>query len=191
MIKSSANKVTSFLYYNKYIDSEKYDYEVYLYGFESLIALILNIISILLIGLVFHRFMHTIVFLVCYCPLRQFTGGYHADTYEKCFFTFVIIFIATILISNNLIDIGLKPLITLFSVLNWISIYLLSPVQHFNNPLDYTEKVKYKKKARLIATSVLLFIFVNKNYYIYSAFVLFWINIMLNMAIIKKQGEVK
>lgn len=191
MIKSSANKVTSFLYYNKYIDSEKYDYEVYLYGFESLIALILNIISILLIGLVFHRFMHTIVFLVCYCPLRQFTGGYHADTYEKCFFTFVIIFIATILISNNLIDIGLKPLITLFSVLNWISIYLLSPVQHFNNPLDDTEKVKYKKKARLIATSVLLFIFVNKNYYIYSAFALFWINIMLNMAIIKKQGEVK
>ncbi|MEF9992020.1 MAG: hypothetical protein RR835_08560 [Peptostreptococcaceae bacterium] len=40
MIKSSANKVTSFLYYNKYIDSDKYDYEVYLYGFESLIALI-------------------------------------------------------------------------------------------------------------------------------------------------------
>src|SRR3712207_3456369 len=103
MIKSSANKVTSFLYYNKYIDSEKYDYEVYLYGFESIIALILNTASILLIGLLFDSFMHTVVFLLCYYPLRQFTGGYHADTYEKCFFTFVIIFMATILISNNLI----------------------------------------------------------------------------------------
>lgn len=191
MIKSSANKVTSFLYYNNYIDSDKYDYEVYLYGFESIISLILNTASILLIGLLFDRFMHTVVFLLCYYPLRQFTGGYHADTYEKCFFTFVIIFMATILISNNLIYVGLKPLIILFSVLNWISIYLLSPVQHFNNPLDDTERVKYKKKARLIATSVLLFIFVSKNYYIYSAFALFWINIMLNAAIIKKQGEVR
>lgn len=191
MVKSSANKVTSFLYYNNYIDSDKYDYEVYLYGFESLIAVILNIISILLIGLVFDRFMHTIVFLACYCPLRQFTGGYHADTYEKCFFTFVIIFIGTILIANNLSDIGLKPLIILFSVLNWISICLLSPVQHFNKPLTDIEKIKYKKNARLISSVVLLFILVSKNYFIYSAFALFWINIMLNMAIIKKQGESK
>lgn len=191
MIKSSANKVTSFLYYNNYIDSDKYDYEVYLYGFESIIALILNTVSILLIGLLFDRFMHTVVFLLCYYPLRQFTGGYHADTYEKCFFTFVVIFIATIFIANHLGYSEVRPLILLFSVINYISICLLSPVDHINNILTDVEKVNYKKKARLIATSVLLFIFVSNNYFIYSAFSLFWINILLNVAFIKNKGEVR
>ncbi|CEN30901.1 accessory gene regulator protein B [[Clostridium] sordellii] len=191
MIKSSANKVTSFLYYNNYIDSDKYDYEVYLYGFESIIALILNTVSILLIGLLFDRFMHTVVFLLCYYPLRQFTGGYHADTYEKCFFTFVVIFIATIFIANHLGYAEVRPLILLFSVINYISICLLSPVDHINNILTDVEKVNYKKKARLIATSVLLFIFVSNNYFIYSAFSLFWINILLNVAFIKNKGEVR
>lgn len=191
MIKSSANKVTSFLYYNNYIDTDKYEYDVYLYGFESMIALILNTVSILLIGLLFDRFMHTVVFLLCYFPLRQYTGGYHADTYEKCFLTFVVIFIATIFIANNLGNEGIKPLIILFSVINWTSICLLSPVDHINNILEEEDKIKYKKKARLIATLVLLFIFVSKNYFIYSAFSLFWINILLNVALIKNKGEVR
>lgn len=191
MIKSSANKVTSFLYYNNYIDSDKYEYEVYLYGFESMIALILNIVSILLIGLLFDKFMHTIIFLICYYPLRRFTGGYHADTYEKCFLTFVAIFITTILIANNLGHGGLKPLIILFSVINWVGIWLLSPVDHVNNILIDEEKTKYKKKARFIATVILVFICISKNYFIYSAFSLFWINILLNVALIKNRGEVR
>ncbi|MGL6106298.1 accessory gene regulator B family protein [Romboutsia sp.] len=189
MVKSSANKVTSFLYYNNYIDSDKYDYEVYLYGFETLIASILNSLSILLIGLLFDRFMHSIVFLACYCPLRQFAGGYHADTYKKCLFTFICIFLATIFLANNLMDVDLKYLLILFSVLNWASIGLLSPVEHVNNPLTDNERVKYKKNARLIATLILLFIFISNNYFIYSAFSLFWINFMMNVAIIKNRGK--
>lgn len=191
MVKSSANKVTSFLYYNNYIDSDKYDYEVYLYGFETLIASVLNSVAILLIGLLFDRFIHAIVFLACYCPLRQFAGGYHADTYKRCFLTFIGIFLVTIFLANNLVNIDLKPLIILFSLLNWASICLLSPVEHINNPLTYTEKIKYKKNARLIVTVILLFIFVSKKYFIYSTFALFWINIMLNVAFIKKQGEIR
>lgn len=190
MVKSSTNKVTSFLYYNNYIDSDKYDYEVYVYGFEILIASILNSVAILLIGLLFNRFMHSIVFLACYCPLRQFAGGYHADTYKRCFFTFIVIFLLTIFLSNGLGHIELKPLIILFSILNWGSICLLSPVEHVNNPLMDTERIKYKKNARLIATIILLFISISNKYYIYSAFALFWINLMMNIAIIKNRGSI-
>ena len=189
MVKSSANKVTSFLYYNNYIDSDKYDYEVYLYGFETLIASILNSVTILLIGLLFDRLIHSIVFLTCYCPLRQYAGGYHADTYKKCFFTFVTIFLATIVLANNLGYIGLKYLVLLLSVLNWGGICLLSPVEHVNNPLTKGERIKYKKNARLIATLILLFTFISKEYFIYSALALFWINIMLNVSFIKNRGK--
>lgn len=189
MIKSSANKVASFLYYNDYIDKEKYEYEVYLYGFESLIALTLNLVSILLIGLLFNRFMHTVVFLACYCPLRKFTGGYSDDTYKKCFLKSLVVFIITILIANDLANIDIKPLIVLFSALNWISIYMLSPVDDINHTLTDTEKIKYKKNARLIAILVFLFTFVSEKYFIYSALSLFWINIFLNISIIKTGGK--
>lgn len=54
------------------------DFEIYRYGFETLIYFIVNISVALLIGIIFDRFIHTIVFLSCYCTLRQFTGGYHA-----------------------------------------------------------------------------------------------------------------
>lgn len=189
MIKSSANKVTSFLYYNNYIDSEKYEYEVYLYGFETLIASILNSGVILLIGLLFDRFIHSIVFLACYCPLRQFAGGYHANTYRRCFFTFIGIFLLTIFLANNLENICLRPLIILFSILNWGSICILSPVEHVNNPLTENEKIKYKKNARLITTLIILFIFISKKYFVYSAFALFWINFMMNVVIIKNRGK--
>lgn len=188
MIKFSANKVTSFLFCNNYIDSDRYEYEVYLYGFEALIALILNSVAILLIGLLFDRFIHSIIFLACYCSLRQYAGGYHADTYNRCFFTFIGIFLVTIFLSNSLENIDLKPLIVLFSVLNWISICLLSPVEHINNPLTDNEKIKYKKKSRLIATLILLFIVISKQYFIYSTFALFWINLMMNIAVIENRG---
>ncbi len=189
MIKSSANKVTSFLYCNNYIDSAKYDYEVYLYGFEILVASILNSVAILLIGLLFDRFIHSVVFLICYCPLRQFAGGYHADTYKRCFFIFICIFLLTIFLSNNLGNIGLRHLIILFSTLNCISICILSPVEHVNNPLTDVERIKYKKNTRLITILIFLFIVINKNYFIYSAFALFWINIMMNIALIKNRGK--
>lgn len=187
MIKSNASKVTSFLFDNNYIDNIKYDYEVYLYGFEILIASILNLATTLLIGVIFDKFIHTIVFLICYCSLRQFSGGYHSNTYKNCYITFILIFISTILIANHLDSINLKPLIILFSVLNWICICLQGPVEHINNPLTYLEFIKYYRYVIFIATLVLLFIVINNKYFIYSSLALFWINILMNIEFIKNR----
>lgn len=195
MIKSCANKITSFLFYKNYIDSNKYEYEVYLYGFEVLIASILNILVTLTIGLLFDKFIHSIVFLACYCSIRQFSGGYHASNYRKCFFTFALIFLLTIFIGSNFDFIGLKPIILLLSILNWLNICLLSPVEHTNNPLTDNEKNKYKRNAILNTTLVLLFITLSSNcivtyeYFIYSSLALFWINIMIIIAIIKNRRK--
>ena len=89
MFKSYASKITSFLIDNKEIEQE--DYEVYKYGFEVLIAFILNIAIVLIIGLLFNKVFYSIVFLVCYCPIRQFVGGYHANNYTKCLLIFILI----------------------------------------------------------------------------------------------------
>lgn len=81
MVESCANKITSFLICSKTIEEKEYD--LYLYGFKTLIAFIVNIVVILFIGYILNRFKETALFLLCYCPIRQFTGGYHADNYKK------------------------------------------------------------------------------------------------------------
>ncbi|WP_343098935.1 accessory gene regulator B family protein, partial [Clostridioides difficile] len=30
---------------------------------------------------------YVLFFLMCYCPIRQFSGGYHADNYFRCLLT--------------------------------------------------------------------------------------------------------
>ena len=90
MFKSYASKITSFLIENKEINQD--DYEVYKYGFE---------VIVLSIGLLFNKIFYSIAFLICYCPIRQFAGGYHANNYTKCLLIFILIFILTINTSSN------------------------------------------------------------------------------------------
>lgn len=191
MVKSSARKITSFLFDNNYIDTKSYDYEVYRYGFELLIASIVNFFVVFLIGFIFDRLIHTIIFLACYCPLRQFAGGYHASSYRKCLSVFLIIFIITIFIGNNLEHFNLRPIIILFTFLNCLNISLLAPVEHYNNPLSDDEKTRHRKTTRIITWTIFLLIVVGSNYsgiyeyLVYPVLALFWINFMMNIEILK------
>ena len=102
MFKSLSYRITDILVNNGIIEID--DFEIYRYGFETLIYFIVNISVALLIGIIFDRFIHTIVFLSCYCTLRQFTGGYHAKNYTECTLTFAAIYLITIFVANNIND---------------------------------------------------------------------------------------
>ncbi|MDX5713243.1 accessory gene regulator B family protein, partial [Clostridioides difficile] len=80
MFKRLSYKFANILVNNEIVESE--DFEIYRYGFETLIYFIVNILVALFIGIIFDRFIHTVIFLSCYCTLRQFTGGYHARNYK-------------------------------------------------------------------------------------------------------------
>ena len=100
MVESSANKITSFLICNNIIEQKEYN--LYLYGFKTLIAFIVNIVVILIIGNMLNRFKETVLFLACYCPIRQFTGGYHAENYKKCLLTFISIYLTNVYLIEKL-----------------------------------------------------------------------------------------
>lgn len=142
MIKLYAEKVTSFLICNKTIDPK--DYNIYLQGFEISIAFLVNVLVILTIGFTFGRFAHTLLFLGCYCLIRQFAGGYHADNYKKCLFVLIIIYLINILLLNNLIYKNMNKIILGVTFISYIGIWILAPRQHLNNPLRYKEKIIIK-----------------------------------------------
>lgn len=94
MVESIANKITSFLISNKAIEEK--ESELYSYAFSILIAFLINISAILIIAYSLNLFKETILFLLCYCPIRQFTGGYHADNYKRCLLAFMLLYIVNI-----------------------------------------------------------------------------------------------
>ncbi|MBY2475849.1 accessory gene regulator B family protein [Clostridioides difficile] len=192
MFKKYADKMTSVLICNNMIDNN--ESRVYSYGFEILIAFIVNITTMLLIGFLFGKFTYVLFFLMCYCPIRQFSGGYHADNYFRCLLTFVFIILSTILIIENLNIYLFKNIIMIIASISWIGICLLCPIEHRSNPISDREKSTYKKVAVFISTvvlsmtvlSFLLNIFV--DYFIYSVFAMFWIFIMLVLGKLKAKN---
>ncbi|MER0284937.1 accessory gene regulator ArgB-like protein [Clostridioides difficile] len=192
MFKKSADKMTSVLICNNMIDNN--ESKVYSYGFEILIAFIVNVTTMLLIGFLFGKFTYILFFLMCYCPIRQFSGGYHADNYFRCLLTFVFIILSTILIIENLNLYLFKNIIMVTASISWVGICILCPIEHRSNPISDKEKSTYKKVAVFVSTIILLMtvlsfllnVFV--DYFIYSAFAMFWIFIMLVLGKLKAKN---
>lgn len=193
MIKFFSDKITDVLVYNKSIDSE--DSDVCSYGLEILISALVNLVMVLILGAIFGKFIQTIVFVICYCSIRQFSGGYHADTHGRCIFTFLCMYLATVVFITNIKSIDLRFMVMFITILNWLIIYRLVPVEHINNPLNEIEKNKNRRNARVIVSLVLvailigLYLYLVYEYILYGAVALCWVSFMLILQIIKNKGE--
>ncbi|MCC0645540.1 MULTISPECIES: accessory gene regulator B family protein [unclassified Clostridioides] len=194
MVKLCAKKITSFLIYNEAIDSK--ESENYEYGFETLIAFLLNIFVILTISCMLNKFKYTLLFLCCYCPIRQYTGGYHADNYKKCLGVFITIYLINLVLLTIINFFDLKEMLIILTFISYVGIWILSPIEHREKPLSDEEINHYKKVSRTLISIVLIFIFVGINseviyeYSAYAASSIIWIFIMINLAIIKNRGGI-
>ena len=74
---------------------EEKDTDVYIYGLKLIISSLLGVSIILFSGIILERFMDSIIFLICFMLLRQYSGGYHANSYFKCNLYFISIFLMT------------------------------------------------------------------------------------------------
>ena len=86
MIKKLTNHILSYLISSNAIDDNEETKDYYRYGIEITISSLINILLIIIIGIVSGNALESIVFLACFIPLRQFTGGFHAKTYFLCNF---------------------------------------------------------------------------------------------------------
>ncbi|MBE6844952.1 MAG: hypothetical protein E7508_04460 [Ruminococcus sp.] len=138
---------------NRFPSEEK---EVYRYGIQQGLNLGLNILTTLIIGCLCGMLFPSILFLVCYMPLRSFCGGYHAKTHIRCYIYSVIMITCILLISryftfNTLVY-------EILVLISFIVIMLLAPVEDKNKILDSDEKKFFRKKACIITVlEVLLY----------------------------------
>lgn len=142
---------------------------LYIYGLQQGFFIILNVVTIMIIGSANGMFWESILFMVAYLPLRSFAGGFHAKSPMLCYL-YSITLISAVLLAirfipwTNSICLGL-------AVIAGVVIFILSPVEDFNKPLDQIETVIYKKWTRIILaveSAIFLLALVSGQTYILS-----------------------
>ena len=124
------------------------DADVYLFGFFQLVMMLLNIVTTIVLGVLFELLLPCILLNVSYIAIRTSAGGHHADSPMRCYVN------STIMIS------------VLLAVIKWITfqrtvsvimlavaiifIWITAPVETENNQLDETEKSVHRKRSRII-----------------------------------------
>ena len=74
------------------------DFEIplYHYGFELLLSSVFNAVWILMWGFITERKMLAIVYIVILATVRTQIGGYHANSYRKCFLCYSLALLTVI-----------------------------------------------------------------------------------------------
>ena len=92
--------LSTLLLQEKIITADEKD--TYKYGFEITIANMINGLIVLSVGLGLNMLAEAILFYLVFVSLRFFCGGYHADSYIKCFFSFGLTIIVCLSFSVRL-----------------------------------------------------------------------------------------
>lgn len=191
MIRRFSEKILEYLIKSNVIENTDIDKEYYQYGIEITISSLLNVILIVIIGILTHSFFESVIFLVCFILIRQFTGGFHADTYIKCNLTFCVSFI-TILILYYATAQYISTYITILITFVCVSVFLvMCPIEHINKPIPNNKKVIHKIVAALLgvvygAIGTILTAFSNR----YGALVIYTLSlvaVLVIAAIIKER----
>ena len=156
-----SNKILYFMLKYNVISDDEEVIDFYRYGIEILISSLINILLVLTFGLVSNGFYNALVYLFAFILIRQFSGGFHANTYFKCIFLTNLGFISVNLISKLTYTI-ITPQISvvcLFPVT--LIIVILAPIETPNKPIPSERKGFFKTISLLlciisVAISILL-----------------------------------
>lgn len=125
------------------------DGEIYVYGIQTAAMLLVNFISLMVIGAFMGMVTESILFIVSFMLLRSYTGGWHINHYAGCY----IISCLSIISAMLLCKIKVFQYITA-DVILWITagvlIYEYSPMEHVNRPLNKKERVLFRRRSMCV-----------------------------------------
>lgn len=167
MFSKLSEQITGNLENKETIQSE--DRELYRYGFEQGLTMLLNLVTTLVIGLLFGKLLEVCLFMAAYIPLRSYAGGYHAKTPFRCYLLSIVILTAVMLFMKYL---ALDNIVYYLMILvSGAVILILSPVEDKNKPLDDSELKVYKNRASSILLIEMIAFIVSKLLNLQSVFI--------------------
>lgn len=131
------------------------DSDIYIYGFELLVALLFTTITIILISLFIDKFVETVLYLVGFFSVRVICGGYHAKHHYSCFATTTFTYFLFLLLNICFYS---KPYLNLtvgfMTIVSVVLIIAFAPIEHLDNPM--TEYRKKKNRLWSLILSVVI-----------------------------------
>ena len=103
-----------------------------------------------LIAIILGLFKESIVFFMAFSILRVHNGGYHSDSYLKCFITSSLSFFTTIIIGKILFEYITFPVVIILLLFAIMIVFKYAPIESENKPLGIKRKAKFKKRSRII-----------------------------------------
>lgn len=192
MISHISEQMLQYLLKSRVINDSDEEKEYYRYGIEITISSLLNIILIIGIGIIFRNVFESIIFLSFFMLIRQFTGGYHADTYFKCNLSFCISFISVLIMYHSTYEKITISLSVYISILCVAIILFLCPIENVNKPIP-----KYKRNFFKYVSAILgivygiigtVLISLSIKYGVLILYTLVLVTALIIAAIIKDRG---
>ena len=155
VIKEKSRQLSDAMARNGIIKPE--DTAVYAYGLELIISTVLSFAAVLVISIIFTRPLAGILYLLAFIPLKSTAGGYHATTHLYCLITFSVSFTILLLGAIYLAP-YIRPLyLSIISVLNFIGVFILSPIGTVKKPMT-DEKRRLNRKRSIVISAVFVLI---------------------------------
>lgn len=120
--------------------------EHYIYMLVVMSEKWITILSILCLSILLKKVIPTVLFLLCFIPLRRRTGGYHADKFWKCYLGTLIIY----LMINYLCSIVVYHMNIVYCgfIISVFLISMMGTINHPNIAMNVWELQKSKQAAR-------------------------------------------
>ncbi len=190
MINRFSRIILDYLLQSKVIEDSEDEKEYYQYGIEITVSSILNVVLILLIGVIFRSVIESIFFLVLFIPIRQFAGGFHADTYFKCNMFFGILYTMVLWLTNMTYSFLTTYFVILVSLVCVALIFYMCPIEHINKPIPKERRKIHKFIATLLGfiygiSATILTSFLNR----YGALTLYVLSLVTVLIIVAKVSK--
>lgn len=139
-----ADRLTELLLRSHIIEMQ--EREIYSYGFQITLANLTNALIALMLGLLTGSLPKVIVFYAVFVLSRQYNGGYHAETYGKCFASFAGCICVMLVFSSLLERLGTPWWVLAVTYLSYgMTVWKISPCPNEQVPLSAQECVRYRK----------------------------------------------
>lgn len=127
------------------------NYQIIRFGLELMISSLIGILIVAVISTLCGFPFLWILFLAAFIPLRTTAGGYHASTHARCNIVFAVIYLfcVTVCMFVTLSTISY----VIISAISAVVVYLFSPVEAINKPLN----AERKRNNRMRSIAITLF----------------------------------
>ena len=130
------------------------DYEVYKYGFQIALEMIVYMVVSVLIAIYMNMLTEGLTFFGVFILLRSYAGGLHLKHYYSCFLCSCFVLIGTMLLVKNFVLPVSVAWIIIGSMI--FGIKKFTPIENINRRLENEEKDYFARKINVILLCIAL-----------------------------------